>query len=364
MKIPRFLAALLAMVFAAGHGAAQVEIHITGASGFRDTAYQAIRSLFGENLVSQNPADAPSTPLQLKVNWTGRLTRLFGDQTVTIRASYNNVVPGVQDLLLNRDVPFLASATPGDTNLVGPGFKSDLVFSSLFQMSTPYRSPVLEDVLFGATALVLVKSRSAPAALTNLTTPQLRTLAANGALPAWFFTGDTNDTAMIHFLNRDAGAGQRIALFKEAHFFGTPISYLWNPASDRYEVDPIGRSSAGEIRDTLNHFGPAIGYTTMLDAFSVNGGENVLRYNGVLPFANPVFNNVSNDYTPVFNGQYGLWVYEHLLSRPTASANVKSFREALIAAIQVQLETSAFSMPLQKLRVERTADGAPVAPIE
>lgn len=364
MKISRFLMALLAGALTAGHCAAQVDIHITGASGFRDTAYHAIRELFGANLVSQNPADAPNTPSQLRVNWTGKIPHLFGEQTVTIRAFYNNVVPGIQDLLQNRDVPFLASVTPGDTNLVGAGFKSDLVFSSLYQMSTPYRTPVLEDTRFGATALVLLKSKSAPAALTNISTLQLRTLAANGALPAWFFTGDTNDITMIHFLNRDAGAGQRIALFKESQFVGAPISYIWNAATGRYEFDPVGRSSAGEIRDNLNLFGPAIGYATMVDAFAVNGGENVLRYNGALPYSNPVFNNVSNDYTPLFNGQYGLWVYEHLLNRPTASANVKSFRDALIGALERQIETSAFSVPLHKLRVERTADGAPVAPIE
>jgi len=81
-------------------------------------------------------------------------------------------------------------------------------------------------------------------------------------------------------------------------------------------------------------------------------------------YSNPVFNNTSNHYTSLFNGQYGLWVYQHLLNRPTASANAKSFRNALIGAIERQIETSAFSVPLHKFRVERTADNAPVAPIE
>ena len=154
-----------------------------------------------------------------------------------------------------------------------------------------------------------------------------------------------------------------MTLFKESLFSGAPISYFWNTTSNSFVIDPTGRN-ATQIRDHLNQFGPAISYLVTSDAFAVNGGANVLRYNGAYPFANPTFNKVSNDYTPVINGQYGLWVYEHLLNRATAPEQVKTFRKALVAAIQKQLETSAFSIPLARLNVERTADGAPVAPIQ
>ena len=361
MKTFRFLTAILAAAFAAGTASAQVEIRLSGAVAFRDTAYYSIRSLFGANLTSQNPADGPKTASELRVNWTGKLPALFGDQTVTIRAFYNGAVAGVQDLTQNRNVAFLSSANPGDTNLVS--LPSDIAFSSVFQQSTEFLTPTLEDVRFGATPIVLVKSASAPASLTNITTHQFKTLAANGQLPAWFFTGNTNDTATISFINRDPTAGQRVALFKESLFTGAPISYFWNTSSNRFLIDPTGRN-ATQIRDHLNQFGPAISYLVTLDAFAVNGGANVLRYNGALPFANSTFNNVSNNYAPLVNGQYSLWVYEHLFNRPTAPEQVKSFRNALVGAIQKQLESSAFSLPLSKLNVERTADGAPVAPIQ
>lgn len=361
MKTFRFLTAILAAALAAGPASAQVEIRISGAVAFRDTSYLAIRSLFGGNLTSQNPADGPKASSELKVNWTGKLPALFGDQTVTVRAFYNGAVAGVQDLTQNRNVAFLASTNPGDTNVVS--LQSDIAFSSVFQQSTEFLTPTLEDVRFGATPIVLVKSASAPASLTNITTHQFKTLAANGQLPAWFFTGNTNDAATISFINRDPTAGQRVTLFKESLFTGAPISYFWNTASNRFVIDPTGRN-ATQIRDHLNQFGPAISYLVTSDAFAVNGGANVLRYNGTHPFANPTFNNVSNDYTPVINGQYSLWVYEHLLNRATAPEQVKTFRKALVAAIQKQLETSAFSIPLARLNVERTADGAPVAPIQ
>lgn len=339
---------------------AQVDIRISGAVAFRDTAYIAIRELFGENLVSQNPADGPTTPTQLKVTWSGTIPQLYGAQTVTVHAYYNGAVAGVQDLTQNRLVNFLASSTPGNTNTIN--LQSDLAFSSIFQQATEFTSPTLEDSLFGATPINLVKSSSAPAALTNITTHQLKTLAANGSLPAWFFTGNPADTETIHFINRDPTAGQRVTLFKEAIYTGNPISYFWDTTVPGYVVDPTGRN-ATQIRDHLNNFGPAISYLISVDSFNVNGGQNVLSYNGSKAF-NGTFSNVSNDFGPVINGQYSLWVYEHILNRTTASTNIRLFRDALIEAIDTELQVSPFSIPITRLRVERVADGAPVAPRE
>jgi len=360
MKLFRSILSILAATAVVAPALAQVEVRLSGAVAFRDTAYFAIRDLFGPNLVSQNPPDSPTTPTALKVVWTGTLPNTFGNQTVTVRAFYNGAVAGVQDLTQNRNVNFLNSATPGDTNTIN--LPSDIAFSSVFQQSTEFLSPTLEDVSFGATPIVLVKSQTAPASLTNITSHQLKTLAANGKLPAWFFTGNTNQTEDIVFINRDPTAGQRVTLFKEAIYTGFPISYFWDASQNAFVNDPTGRT-APQIRDHLNNFGPAISYLVTVDAFAVNGGANVLRYNGSLPF-NGTFNNANNDYSPLYNGQYSLWVYEHLLNRANASGNVRTFRDALVAAIAVRLETSPFSVPISRLKVERTADGAPVAPIE
>jgi len=360
MKTPLLIASFLIAFATASTAVAQVEIRISGAVAFRDTAYLAIRTLYGPNLASQNPADGPTAPTQLKVTWTGTIPSLYGNQTVTVRAFYNGAVAGLQDLTQNRNVNFLASANPGDTNTVN--LPSDIAFSSVFQQSTEFLTPKLEDVRFGATPIVLLKSKTAPASFTNITSHQLKTLAANGRLPAWFFTGNTNDTGDLVFINRDPTAGQRVALFKEALFTGSPISYYWDAAKAAYVNDPTGRN-ATQIRDHLNNFGPAISYLVTADAIGVNGGANVLRYNGALPFVG-TFNNVSNDFTPLYNGQYSLWVYEHLLNRSTAAANVKTFREALVAGIGVALKSSAYSVPIDRLNVERTSDGAPVAPKE
>lgn len=351
---------LAGALLASARAHAQVEINISGAVAFRDTAYRAIRAIYGPDLESQNPADGPTTPTQLKVTWTGRIPALFGNQLVTTRAFYNGAVAGVQDLTQNRNVNFLSSSVPGDLGTVN--LPADLAFSSIFQQATEFTSPVLEDSLFGATPINFVKSSSAPAGLTNITTQQLRTLQANGALPAWFFTGNTNDTQTIHFINRDPTAGQRTTIQLEAGITGNPISYFWDAALGQFVVDPTGRT-APQIRDTLRDHGPAISFLISVDSFSLNAGQNVLAYNGSKAFSGP-FSGTANDFGPIINGQYSLWVYEHILNRTTAPANVRAFRDRLIQAIDTELQTSAFSIPISRLRVERTADGAPVAPIE
>jgi hypothetical protein len=360
MKTIQAVLTVAASTVLVANAQAQVEINISGAVAFRDTGYRATRALFGADLASQNPADSALAPTALKVTWTGKIPALFGQQNVTVRAFYNGAVAGVQDLTQNRNVNFLSSSAPGDINTVN--LQADVAYSSVFQQSTEFRTPVLQDTRFGATPITIVKSSSAPAGLTNITTHQLKTLAANGSAPAWFFTGNTNDTQTIYFINRDPTAGQRVTLFKEALFTGNPISYQWNTTGASFVNDPTGRS-ATQIATHLNQYGPAISYLVTADTATVNGGQNVISYNGSKPFIGN-YSPVSNNYGPLSNGQYSLWVYEHLLNRASASGNVTAFRNALIAAIQTELLTSPNSIPLSRLNVERTADGAPVAPIE
>lgn len=339
---------------------AQVEINVSGAVAFRDTSYRAIRSLFGGNLQSQNPADGPTTSSQLKVTWTGTIPELYGNQTVTIRAFYNGANAGIQDLTQNRPVNYLASSTAGDASTVN--LQSDIAYSSVFQRSTAFTTPTLEDVRFGVTPVFFVKSTSAPAGLTNLTSQQFRTLAANGAVPGWFLTGNTNDTALVHYVSRDPSAGQRTIVQRENGYTGNPIFYNWDAGTSKFVIDPTGRNST-QIRDLLNISGPAISYLTGVDAINVNGGANILAFNGVKGFVGD-YSKVGNDHNPVIQGQYTQWGYEHLFVRTTASANIKSFRNRLVQAIEVDLQSSAFSIPLSKVRVERTAEGAPVSPLE
>jgi len=362
MKLTKLTLTAVAGLLLATSAPAQVTINISGAVAFRSTAYRAIRNLFLQNgtLVSQNPADGPTTPSELKVTWTGTITNLYGNQTVTVRAFYNGAVAGVQDLVQDRNVAFLATSTPGDTTLTS-GVKSDIAFSSIFQQATEFPSPVLNDALFGATPINFVKSTLGTAGITNLTTHQLRTLLANGSVPAWFLTGNTNDAHTIYFINRDPTAGQRVTVLLESLFTGSPSSYFWNATANAWQIDPAGRNAA-QITTHLNSYSNAISYLISEDFYNVNTGLNILNYNGSKAFKGAFSNVTVNDFGPVINGQYSLWVYEHLLIRAGVIGNVPLYRAALIASIENELLVSPFSLPIGKLNVERDADGAPVAP--
>jgi hypothetical protein len=354
------LAASAVALFTASQALAQVEINISGAVAFRDTSYRAIRSVFGANLASQNPADSPTAPSALKITWTGKIPALFADQPVTIRAFYNGANAGIQDLTQNRLVEFLASSTAGDTNLVK--LPSDIAYSSVFQRSTAFTSPVLEDVRFGVTPVFFVKSSSAPAGLTNITTQQFRTLAANGAVPGWFLTGNPADTDLIYYVSRDPSAGQRTIVQKESGYTGNPIFYNWDASTSKFVIDPTGRNST-QIRDLLKVSGPAVSYLTGVDAVNVAGGANILAFNGHKAFVGN-YSAIANDHAQVINGQYTQWGFEHLFNRSTASGPIKTFRDRLITAIDADLQVSAYSIPLSRVKVDRSAEGGPVAPKE
>ena len=362
MKTSKLTLIALAGLLLVTSAQAQVEINLSGAVAFRSTSYKAIRNLFltQGTLISQNPADGPTTPAELKVTWTGTLTNLYGNQTVTVRAFYNGAVAGIQDLVQDRNVALLASSTPGVTNLT-TGVKSDIAFSSIFQAATEFPTPVLNDATFGATPINFVKSSLGTAGITNITTHQLKTLIANGSVPAWFLTGNTNNTQTIYFVNRDPSAGQRVTVLLESLFTGNPASYFWTNNTVGWVVDPTGRT-ASQITTHLNSYSNAISYLISEDSYNVNSGLNVLNYNGNKAFKGTFSNVAVNDFTPVIDGQYSLWVYEHLLVRTTAPAYLTSYRTALINSIATQLLTSSFSIPINRLRVERSADGAPVAP--
>ncbi|MFO1511709.1 MAG: hypothetical protein U1F83_02160 [Verrucomicrobiota bacterium] len=356
------LAAVTGVLLVATGVQAQVDINISGAVAFRDTSYRAIRSLYGANLASENPDSPGNPPSSIRITWSGQITNLFGNQTVTIRANYNGAVAGIQDLVQNRNVSYRSSSTAGDTNLVN--LQSDIAYGSVFQASTVFTSPALVDSKFGVTPVFFVKSVGAPAGLTNITRQQFRALAANGALPGWFFTGNAADTNLIYYISRDTTAGQRVIVQKESIFTGSIVAYQWSSNALDFVLNSGGIASSAVIRDQLNAATkPAISFLTGVDAVNVNSGQNIIGYNGYRAFTGATYSNVTNDLSNVINGQYSQWGYEHVFVRSSASPNVVSLKNALLAAIDTDLQTSAHSLPLSKVKVERASEGGVITPV-
>lgn len=350
--------AILALggLFAAATAQAQVDIYITGSTAFRANAYRSIRSLFTTrgSLTSQNPADPASGANQ--VTWTGTLTN-FGAQTVTIRASYSGSVAGVQALAQNTSQAYLVNSTPGDTNLVT--HQADLAFSDVFQATTVFTSPLLNDNQVGVLPFAYVKSQATPAGVTNITIQQLQTLLPNGQLPLSYFTGDTNDDATsLYLVGRDSGSGTRLSAEKDAMFVGTPLLYQTNGTCTWVISSGFSSGSllAAQLKSTC---APGVGYLGLSDAITVNSGNNVIRYNGNLPFNG---NINTPDFKPVREGVYSFWCYEHLYERSTAPANVNTYRTALASEIDNDVATSISAVQVSTMRVSRNADGGPISP--
>lgn len=107
-------------------------------------------------------------------------------------------------------------------------------------------------------------------------------------------------------------------------------------------------------------FGPCITFLPPPEAATVPP-ENILRFNGHLPFAG-TYSSVSNDFAPVFSGQYTCWGFEHILIRPTQPASVAHFTAALKASLQIKMDQSPYSIPLHRMRATRSSTGGVVTP--
>ena len=338
---------------------AQVNLYMSGAASVKDVIYNTIIGYYGANLVSKNVDNASKPQNSNKLTMTGQMTGIFGSQTVNVFINYSGSGPAIQSLTQSTPVSFFSSATQGVTNLLSSPV--DIGFSIVYQSDYPYPTPILNDTIYAATPTLFIKSPQAPAALTNFTSQMLRLITANGSAPQSIFTGNSNDTSIIYWIMRDIGAATRIISAKEAGYLGTQLAYAYNTNTATWVLDTVGQPTWPLIINMLtNNYGPCMSFITPPDGGSIASG-NFLRFNGFLPF-NGTFSTVTNDYSPVINGQYTCWGYEHIMTQPNPPANVATFAAKLNADMQVNVQTSAYSIPIGRMLVGRTATGGVVTP--
>jgi hypothetical protein len=367
---------ILGLMLTAAATQAQIDIYITGSTAFRSSAYRGIISLYGTGLQNQNPA-GPITGAGNQsganvITWSGTMTNVFGagnNTIVTIHGSYNGSVGGIQTLVQNLTPTYFLYATYVKTNTIsGP---ADLAFSDVYQGATAYQVPALRDLLVAVQNFGLVKSVSTPASVTNITGQQLLSLLANGFMPLSYFTGKTNDSGTNCYLpGRSLDSGTRLTIENDT-FFVPNAEQPYAPDVNGNWSASVGYSSGSGVKGALNqaNAGPAIGYLGLSDASGVNGGANIITYNGVLPFKGTFDGSsttVTNDYTPVIMGQYSYWSYEHLFERTSVAigSNVDKFRTALGAAVDNDILTvlPKYNLRLSEMKVHRTSDGGPITP--
>jgi len=357
MKNIRFGLLTAASLLLAANAPAQINIHIAGAVSLQDVVYNTLVSLYGPNLTSEN-LSAPTKPTTANTfTMTGQMTNLFGSQTVNVYVNWSGSGPAIQSLTGNGTVSFYSSAIQGVTNMATANV--DVGGSVVYQSDYPYPTPTLNDSTYGVTPTIFARSPQVPAAITNLTSQQIRYIEANGSAPASFFTGNAADTTIIHWIMRDIGAAHRIISADEAGFTGTALGYYYTNSA--WVLDTVGRTSWPLILNMItNYYGPCITFLPPNQAANINP-TNVLSFNGSTPF-NGTFNTVTNDYSPTINGKYTCWGFEHVMTAPTASANVLAFAAALESGVSSNMVTSPYSIPLPRANVTRSSTGGLVSP--
>jgi len=342
----------------AASASAQINIHIAGAVSLQDVTYNTLVSLYGSGgPTSQNLSNKTKPTAANTFTMTGTMPGLFGSQTVNVYVNWSGSGPAIQSLTGNGTVNFYASATQGDTNLVTASV--DVGGSVVYQADYPYPTPVLNDSTYGVTPTIFARSPQVPTTITNITSQQLRFIEANGSAPASLFTGNVADTNIIYWIMRDIGAAHRIISADEAGFTGNALAYYYTNSA--WVLDPVGRTSWPLILNMItNYDGPCLTFLPPNQAANVNPA-NILGFNGSFPFRG-TFNTVTNDYSPTINGQYTCWGFEHIMTAPTANANILAFAAALEAGVLSNMVTSPYSIPLTRANVTRTSTGGLVTP--
>lgn len=333
-----------------------VEITLTGATAFRGDAYIAVRGLFNAGF-SQNPVSGASAN---QVTWTGTMP-IFGARPVTVRAGYSGSTAGIQTLTANANVTFLSSSTPGVLTTVS--LPADFAFSDVFQASSAFLSPTLEDNTAGVIPFVWVRGSTASASLNNITAQNARGIFSIGYFPLFVLTGNPADVAggeIVNVVGRNSGSGTRAATLSEIGLGALATIVQRKVVSGNWVDDVVGFSSNSLIPPALNSGvstsaegpGGAIGYLDINDANTVvAGGGSILQYDGV---------TFSKD--AVRHGKYALWTYEHLFNRTPLAADETTFRTALLSRIDTDLLTSVSAIQTSSMLTSRLADGATINP--
>lgn len=359
IKTIRFGFGLLAVtgLLLATSARAQIAIHIAGAVSLQDVTYNTLVGLYGGNLVSKNLSNVSKPTAANTFTLTGQMTSLFGSQTVTVYVNWSGSGPAIQSLTGNGTVNFYATANQGDTNLIAAPV--DVGGSVVYQDDYAYPTPALNDSIYGVTPTIFARSPQAPGTITNITSQQIRFIEANGSAPESLFTGNPADTTVIYWVMRDIGAAHRIISADEAGFTGNALGYYYTNGT--WTLDTVGRTSWPLILNMItNYDGPCLTFLPPNQAANLSP-TNILSFNGSSPFRGS-FSTVTNDYTPTITGQYTCWGYEHIMTAPTANANVIAFAAALEAGVQSNMVTSPYSIPLPRVQVQRSSTGGLVTP--
>ncbi len=413
----------LAGLIGAGSVQAQTPIYIDGSSAFKVNVYNACKALFGGNSVTVNAVSngvSSSTygdtynSSQSLWTMTGTLQYGLPSTPVIIYADFNGSVQGIHSLLNADSIAFLTNSV-GFTNQFT--HRATFCFSDVDSSATsyPFDGVNYYELPVAVQPFVYVKSSGCPASVTNINIQQVLSVANGGVLPLSFYTGKASDaTTNVYFVNRNLDSGTRVTTFADAAYIGNVgnwyfggTNYYFSSLSLGNTIYGPGYTSGGNLAGALNATATnsgsiigqniAIGYLGLSDAKSVNGGLNVLSYNGVYPSSDITTGSLIPNhpaFDKIINGSYSYWAYECLDfpvtpdgTQTITGANLKSLAQTLsgwsgispgegqgvftpgttasidadIAALQSNGTAKVVVLRLHDLNVGRSAVGGPIS---
>jgi len=374
-----FLGGVAAVAFASLASAQQV-INITGSTAYRGATHTAITHVLDSGFTYAYTGGSLGGAGQAIFKGT-----IGGSTSVTIRTSWTGSVGGVQTVSQSLNVNFLPTTTTtsggAGTSGVSTGTDAaipDIAMSDTFQASTPFTSPKLTDTKVGVVPFVWVAAKGAPAGLTNITPQLAQALWKNGTLPLALFTGSSSDEGtLVYATGRDPDSGTRLTAFAESGIgvnatvaqykptvtSGTTTAYnLYDTQTVNgivYDVGQGGEAGGGALATLMTGttsagVGYAVTYLSTGDANTAAGGGAVrLSYNGItLPVSGTTY-----DFTPLYEGKYTFWSYEHLMYRSGTTGTTKTFADTLAN----QIKNTDATVLLGSMKCARTIDGGVVA---
>lgn len=374
------LIAALGGLFAATVAQAQVSVYVCGSTAFRANAYRAIGSMFDSSPAVQINAQGKGSGASL-MTFQGKITGLYGSQTVTIYADWTGSAQGIHSLTAGDILTFLTVPTDGDTNTFTHA--ADLAFSDVFQLTSGFNTPSLTDEQVAIQPFVWVRGVGTTTAITNLNMQQLR-FALQGSCPLSFLDGISNDyNTTVYFTGRNKDSGSRLVALSDCQYSGSYSIYMiTNGVIGKMTTNQIvngvnygaGFSSGGtEAANLTTTGGNLVGYVGYADARTVVGaGGQILTYNGGLPFNG--WTGTTNgfdipDFAPVTTGKYSFWGPEHLFINPSGANFATAYPVFTNLATYVDLDISnTVNLPVTAIRLSamgntsRTADGGKITP--
>jgi hypothetical protein len=402
MKKILALSVLAGLLGAVSVPAAVKDIYITGSTAFRAQAYTAIKNgLYSSTGFSEFPS--PGSGGNSRWIMSGSMPSLFPGDTVIVHANFTGSVQGIYSMYNNTDTKVYYSDTSG--NLITN--TATCAFSDVDSISTSYPldSGSFLELHVAIQPFAWVRNAAATTVITNVTIQQLQEFMPLGKIALSYFTGNLSDSSKsVWLVNRSLDSGTRVAAYADAYVSGSPTVWYWNTNASMYagkiafvvatnylgpSLFSYGYVGGGDVVAAMNLATTnAMAYLGIADAKNVNGGLDILSYNGFYPSSDiktgqavpttPAFDNV-------LNGQYSYWAYECLDYPKTISyggqnisgADIDTFCRALggydssynfipgsTGSIDSVIATTSpkISIRLGDMNVGRAAVGGPIAP--